>query len=94
MYRNKKILEVSKDIECCTGCGKYNIGDVVAAHSNWSEHGKGLSIKAHDCFIAYLCQSCHDYVDKSSASKEEKKEFWTKAHDLSMLWLFRNKVKF
>ena len=32
---------------------------VVAAHSDQGKHGKGLNIKAHDCFVAFICHNCH-----------------------------------
>lgn len=32
---------------------------VVAAHSDQGKHGKGLGIKAHDCFVAFICHNCH-----------------------------------
>ena len=32
---------------------------VVAAHSDQGKHEKGLGIKAHDCFVAFICHNCH-----------------------------------
>lgn len=61
MYRNPKILDNAK-WSSCTMCGA-NDGTIVAAHSNLLEHGKGRGIKAHDCFVAYLCHSCHTGYD-------------------------------
>jgi uncharacterized CHY-type Zn-finger protein len=26
-------------------------------------HGKGVGIKAHDCYIAFLCSRCHSDYD-------------------------------
>lgn len=55
MFRNAKILAAARDVPRCTGCGKHNEGDVVAAHSNQQRDGKGTGIKAHDYRVAYLC---------------------------------------
>lgn len=63
---------------------------MVSAHSNWSRHGKGMSIKAHDCFIAFLCARCHRELDQGSKlSKEERQEMWQAAHDRTMLHLWQ-----
>ena len=88
-YRNPKLLKLAKDQPCML-CGAQD-GTVVAAHSNWSEHGKGMSIKAHDCFIAFLCHMCHAEIDQGSRlTKEERKDQWRLAHDRTMLSLFQN----
>lgn len=71
---------------------------VVAAHSNQSVHGKGKSIKAHDCFIAFLCWRCHSWLDQGSGmcplavysdSREDKNAMWRVAHDRTLLLLFK-----
>jgi len=94
MYRNPKLLKFAKDIDTCHGCGKYRPNEIVAAHSNSLSHGKGTRIKAHDCFIAYLCHECHTYVDSDSkATRQEKFDFWRSSHDITILWLFMNKIK-
>jgi hypothetical protein len=59
-YRNRKLTESARH-EACVSCGA-NDGTVVWAHSNSQKHGKGIGIKAHDLFGAYLCYRCHaDY---------------------------------
>ena len=52
----------------------------VAAHSNWSEHGKGMSRKADDCFSAWCCFACHLWLDSGPADGEIKKLAWLHAH--------------
>jgi len=65
-------------------------GTIVAAHSNQSKHGKGMSIKAHDCFVAFLCHRCHHEIDQGSKlSKEERIDLWQRAHEATLLHLFR-----
>ena len=60
-YRNKKILQAARD-RPCQYCGR-NDWTTVAAHSNAMSHGKGVGIKAHDCYIAFLCSHCHSDYD-------------------------------
>jgi len=61
MYRNAK-LKASAKHESCVSCGA-NEGTIVWAHSNSQRHGKGMGIKAHDLFGAYLCHNCHSLYD-------------------------------
>ena len=60
-YRNLKALRYA-DGEACQHCFIRDLS-IVAAHSNRQIHGKGMGIKAHDCFIAYLCHECHKNYD-------------------------------
>jgi len=90
-FRSKKLLSLAKEIPNCTGCGKYNIGDVVSAHANWLEYDKGTGIKAHDWAVAFLCDDCHNFVDKAGIAKGHKRSFWELAHIKTMKWLFENK---
>jgi len=87
-FRSKKLLDSARDIPDCTGCGAPNHGQVVMAHSNWSEHGKGMGTKAHDWAVAALCDECHKQVDSGPWSKKEKREYWGRAHTRTLTWLF------
>lgn len=60
-YRNKKLTQSAKN-ERCVSCGADD-STIVWAHSNSQKHGKGMGIKAHDIFGAYLCLFCHDMYD-------------------------------
>jgi hypothetical protein len=62
-YRNKKLTQSAKNEECVS-CGTYD-NTIVWAHSNESGHGKGMSLKAHDIFGAYLCMKCHQLFDSN-----------------------------
>ena len=64
-YRNKKLTQSAKH-EACVSCGKDD-GTIVWAHSNHQIHGKGMGIKAHDLFGAYLCHQCHHFYDVQNA---------------------------
>lgn len=87
-YRNAKLLKAAQDVPQCMGCGGTNHGNVVAAHANWSEYGKGMGTKAHDWAIAYLCHHCHSWLDEGRAPKDKKKAVWAHAHARTMEWLF------
>lgn len=64
----------------CQACG-LNDGTVCGAHSNWSIHGKGRSIKASDIYCASLCSQCHSDLDQGSQWTEtERKAVWWQAH--------------
>jgi hypothetical protein len=77
-YRSKTHLKNVASL-LCQHCGRD--GSVQAAHSNWSEHGKGRGIKASDIYTAALCQDCHQELDQGNhLSKEERKRMWIEAH--------------
>lgn len=80
-YRNKRLLREAQ-FHPCQYCDADD-GTIVAAHSNQLIHGKGMGIKAHDCFIAYLCDRDHSIVDGRShpnIKQETREEIWTIAH--------------
>ena len=89
-YRSRKLLDCAKYAPKCMCCDKYNDGTVVMAHANWSEYGKGASIKAHDWAVAAMCYACHSELDQGSKlSKEDRKDTWIRAHIKTFEWLFR-----
>lgn len=63
-YRNRKLLDLVNG-HACINCGADD-GTIVPAHSNQQVHGKGKSIKAHDCFFIPLCHSCHAWLDQGT----------------------------
>jgi hypothetical protein len=68
----------------CQNCSAQD-GSVVGAHSNWSCHGKGRSIKASDIYQASLCFTCHSMLDQGSRLLErERKLMWWNAHTKSV----------
>ena len=88
-FRSPKLLRYAKDAPRCMACGRHNSGDVVMAHANWSEYGKGMSIKANDWAVAAMCGQCHSELDQGSKmEKEERKEMWRMAHVKTLAWLF------
>lgn len=61
-WRSKKLTQSAKH-ESCVSCGADD-GTIVWAHSNEQKHGKGMGIKAHDLFGAFLCHRCHEKYDR------------------------------
>lgn len=77
--RSPALIEACRQIPC-QHCGAED-GTVCAAHSNWSEHGKGRGIKASDIYVASLCHRCHSELDQGSMwSREERRRIWDVAH--------------
>lgn len=88
-YRNRPLLNLANG-QSCQLCGAQD-GTIVSAHSNQSRHGKGMSIKAHDCFIAWLCVRCHAEIDHGKdLSREERRDRWQAAHERTLLQMFAN----
>lgn len=59
---------------------------VVWCHSNEEDHGKGKSLKAHDCFGAFGCVHCHNWYDRTRDPR--RAEIFRKAKDRTMYRLF------
>jgi len=88
-WRNQLIKDLAREAPHCMRCEKHNEGQVVAAHSNQSRDGKGMSIKAHDFRIAYLDDVCHMEIDQGKGmTREERIEAWEEAHRKTIGWLF------
>ena len=91
MYRNRKLLDVARELPC-QHCGVSD-GTVVAAHSNQLRDGKGRGLKAHDYRIASLCFTCHAELDQGSKmSKQERIEMWEEAHRKTIGLLFEREL--
>lgn len=83
MWRCRRLLDEARHHSCqAPGCGGSE--GVVAAHSNQGRHGKGLGIKAHDCFVGFMCHWCHVYVDCSSAPIADRTAVWRGAFERSV----------
>jgi hypothetical protein len=90
MYRNKAFLRAVASLPCQL-CGKEN--ETQAAHANWSEYGKGMALKAHDCYVAALCVSCHHNIDQGSKlNYGERKELWEAAWRKTIRELFEQNL--
>lgn len=80
--RSLAVLEACRLIDC-QHCGRAaSTNRVVAAHSNWSVHGKGGHIKADDSAVAALCDVCHILTldQGASLSQDARRLMWWLAH--------------
>lgn len=86
-YQNPALLSLARFAPHCMGCGKYNEGDVVAAHRN---EGKGLALKNPDFMWAALCNlKCHYELDQGGKmTRDEKRAFWMAAYWRTQAWLW------
>lgn len=78
-FRSPKLLRDSRDKPCSLRVENVCCGDwatTCAAHANWSEYGKGKSIKAHDWAVADACYTCHRWLDEGPAPRETKRRTW------------------
>lgn len=71
--RSAKRLNAIRKLPCVR-CGGLN---TQAAHSNFSEHGKGKGIKADDKYTIPLCHTCHQWFDQyREMGRLESKEWF------------------
>ena len=90
-YRNQRLLEALRGLPCQL-CGIED-GTIVAAHSNQQIHGKGMGVKAHDCYVAALCFKCHSQIDQGMMyDKQTKKEMWDLAFQRTILELWKREM--
>lgn len=96
LYRNPAITEAANGAPCAN-CGTED-GTIVWAHSNMGIHGKGKSMKAHDCLGAELCVKCHAWLDQGAGfdptnlycgTRPEKEEMFRRAMERTLLRRFR-----
>ena len=90
-YRNPALIELARNAPC-QWCGNDD-GTTVWAHSNSSTHGKGMGIKAHDCFGAVLCMRCHDIVDGRNTEgydRETRVHIFEQARNRTLLHLWQS----
>jgi hypothetical protein len=90
-WQSRALLDACHEIPCqggwSAGCGN---SMTEPAHSNQARHGKGKSIKSHDCFVAGLCRSCHQAIDQGSKfTRQQRFDLWQKAHEKTLLILFQ-----
>ncbi len=96
-FRSRKLLDAAKG-QSCQNCGADD-GTIVAAHSNESRMGKGGSIKADDCFVAWLCHGCHAWLDQGQGVDPtgiyhscHKDLMWRAAHDKTLKAMFDQSI--
>lgn len=89
--RNPFLLTMARGQRCLLRVPGVCCGDpatTVAAHSNWSEHGKAGARKADDCYHVWACFACHTWLDQGPAPAEEKRRYWDAAFEwMKAIWL-------
>jgi len=95
MFRSPALLKLARGAPCLLqipGICRGNVETVVACHGNWAEHGKGVGLKAHDCFIAFGCEDCHAAIDnrRQYLEKDDRRYYWQRGFERTILWLFEN----
>jgi predicted RNA-binding Zn-ribbon protein involved in translation (DUF1610 family) len=94
-FRSPRLLKFAKHY-ACQNCGAYD-GTIVAAHGDSSVYGKGRGIKSHDCYVAFLCHECHDWIGNTRDIDDPSNRYtcyescfvWEAAHCKTMLIIFR-----
>lgn len=88
--RSTKLREAYRELPCQFDrdggglCARMD-GTVCCCHSNWGQHGKGLSIKADDSRAAAGCSQCHAELDQGKRwTEDEKRTRWQAAHERSV----------
>jgi len=94
-FRSEKLTRSARG-RPCSNCDAED-GTTVWGHSNHGRHGKGRSIKAHDCFGADLCFRCHTWLDSGKGvdptkiwQDTEKEEMFMRAFERSLLARFQD----
>ena len=77
--------------DICNG----NSETTVAAHANWPEYGKGMSLKAHDWACCWACSDCHAAIDgqRYRLTAEERREHWHRGFLRTLDAVFNRYVK-
>jgi hypothetical protein len=98
-YENKLLLGMANGQPCMLqipGICQDRRDTVVAAHENSLSAGKGMGIKADDCFAVPACFECHDEYDgRSSAAKlsrEDREWYFAKALRRWWKYMWENEV--
>jgi hypothetical protein len=61
------------------GVCNHDPATTVACHSNRSEHGKGASRKADDCWTVHGCSACHEWLDRRLGTPEDTEAIFNTA---------------
>lgn len=91
-FRSRPLLDAVRSLPCQFQIEGVCEGGVASdpCHSNFAKHGKGKSLKAHDCFVAAGCRACHREVDQGHRfNREERIELWQRAFERTLLLLWQ-----
>ncbi len=89
-YRDRDLLDLAYELPCMLQLPCCEGGRGEPCHSNQARHGKGGALKAHDCFYAAGCRSCHRELDQGrTMTREGKRDAWQLGYERTMLALWR-----
>jgi len=94
-YRNRALLNLAHKVQECQVripgvCTGYSVEGCEPAHSNWSEHGRGMGHKSADIHAA-ACHACHAAIDSGSKlSRQDKQSFWKSGFERTMIVYLEN----
>lgn len=78
VHRNAALLEMARGRPCLLQfpdvCRNPDTETTVAAHSNWSDHGKAGARKADEPFSVWSCYACHSLLDQGSHLTADESE--------------------
>ena len=84
VHRNPALLEMARGRPCLLmlpdKCLNPSTETTVAAHSNWSEHGKSGARKSQEEYSVWACYACHQWLDQGPATESEKRATFLAAH--------------
>lgn len=85
VHRRQALRDMAKGRPCLLQfpdrCLNPGTETTVAAHSNWSDHGKAGARKADDCYMVWACFNCHTLLDQGShLTTDEKRASFDAAH--------------
>lgn len=84
-----KLRKSAQHAPMCFACWRPNqCGNLVLAHDNWLEAGKGVGYKSHDIFGAIVCGECHDQIDGRAGHlpEDERRAMHNLAHRATLVW--------
>ncbi len=90
-FENKALRDLAAEQHCTIRipgiCIEY---PCVSCHSNQSRHGKGKSMKAHDCFVAWGCSACHFALDQGPhLSRAQREDYWQRGFERTLYLMWR-----
>lgn len=89
MIRDRALLDLAYQIPCQVRLPGCDGGPGEPAHSNQQRHGKGTGLKAHDCFYAAACRSCHHQIDNGAKmTREERADAWQRGFERTLVELW------
>jgi hypothetical protein len=91
-FRCRDLLDAIKQLPCTFQIEDVCVGGPTSqpCHSNFAKHGKGKSLKAHDCYVAAGCDACHRELDQGhKLSRDERVELFQRAFEKTLLLLWQ-----